>query len=247
MSLGEGYQKAKYSYLRLKELIEIPIECNGLIRLQNIESIEFKNISFAYNNADIINSISYKFEKGNIYCVVGSNGCGKSTLIDLILGILNENYKGTIFYNNNNIVDLDMYFIRKNLISVVEQEPTLIPHKIYDNLTYNCNISNADDVSKLLNKFNLDTMINLLPDGINTVIYDDCKNISGGEKQKISIINALLNNSDLLVLDEPSSALDFKSMIALKETLYNIRNNKIIIIVTHDNNLIELADYIVKL
>ena len=213
LSFGESYQNARVSYMRIKEFLDQPLEINGTSILKRIETIKLEKITFGYNeNRKLFKNFTYKFIKGNIYALIGENGTGKSTFIDLMLGVLNNNYDGNILYNNKNINQLDMYYIRKNMVATVEQEPYLNMDTIYNNLVCNINNVNEKILDQLLNKFNLSSKIEVLPEKYNTIVKDNIKNLSGGERQKISIINAILKNSDLLILDEPTSAMDFESL-----------------------------------
>ncbi|WP_446899819.1 ATP-binding cassette domain-containing protein [Clostridium sp. LBM24168] len=161
------------------------------------------------------------FGLGKIYCIVGENGCGKSTLINIITGLL-YNYSGDVYYNGKNIKDIDMYSLRKENIAVTEQEPRCKILNIYYFI---------DNQSK---KF--DEMVN-----------EKSNNISGGEKQKISLIRTFIKNSNVIILDEPTSALDKNTVGSLKEVLVNIKRHKIIIFVTHEDNILSIAYEIIKI
>lgn len=207
-----------------------------------------KNLTFSYAHKKIlINNFSFELKKGFSYAIVGNNGSGKSTLIDLILGILNKNYSGDILYNNINIKKLDMYDIRKNLISIVEQEPYLNTDTILNNITLNCDNIDNDRISDLLVKFNLKKVIDSLPNGLETVITDTIKNLSGGERQKIAVINSILKNPDLIILDEPTSALDKNSIKILENILNELKLNKIIVLISHDKDFYNICDYIINI
>ncbi|WP_278286368.1 ABC transporter ATP-binding protein [Clostridium putrefaciens] len=248
LSLGEDYQVSKASYLRLKEFINIDIEINDIEIINSIDNITITDLSFFYNaDENLINKFSYTFKKGFTYALTGCNGAGKSTLIDLILGVLNENYSGDICYNGVNIKSLDMYTIRKNLTFIVEQDPYLSMDTIYNNLTSNIKTINCDSINYLLQVFHLQKAIDSFPNGIETIINDNIKNLSGGERQKISIINSILSQADLIILDEPTSALDISSSTNLKSILNQLKFNKIIIIVSHDEDFYNICDYIIKL
>lgn len=248
LTLGENYQKSKASYLRLKKLLDIPNETNGTLTIKELKSISLKNLTFSYAHKRIlINNFSFELKKGFSYAIVGNNGSGKSTLIDLILGILNKNYSGDILYNNINIKKLDMYDIRKNLISVVEQEPYLNTDTILNNITLNCDDIDNYRISDLLVKFNLKKVIDSLPNGIETIITDTIKNLSGGERQKIAVINSIFKNPDLIILDEPTSALDKDSIKVLENILNELKSNKIIILISHDKDFYNICDYIINI
>lgn len=125
------------------------------IQIDEIDTIELSNVSFSYDGyKNIIDRFNYKFQRGKIYCIVGKNGTGKSTPINLILGIFNDYYTGEILYNSIEIKKLDMYYIRKKIIGISEQEPKLINDSIFNNITYGVEMYNCEEIKDLLEKLN---------------------------------------------------------------------------------------------
>lgn len=163
-----------------------------------------------------------------------------------MIGLL-QNYNGDIFYDSKNIKTLDLYSIRKRLISITEQEPILMNDTIKNNITYGVNNYNIDDIVYFCKSLNVDDFINNLPDKLNTIIDEKSSTISGGEKQKISLVRTFIKNADLILLDEPTSALDQYSIDVLKNILINMKTNKIIIFITHNKSILNIADKIIKL
>lgn len=246
MNLGKSYQDALISYDRLEQILNEQKEMNGKIQINTIDSIELNNVSFSYDSyKNIINKFNYKFEKGKIYCIAGENGSGKSTLINLILGIFNDYYNGEIFYNSTEIKKLDMYYVRRKIIAICEQEPKLLNDSILNNITYGIDIYDYDEIIDLANKLNLH--VQKFSQGLDTNIYEAAKNISGGEKLKISLIRTFLKKSDVIILDEPTSALDFNTIQKLGSFIQSIKKDKIIIIVTHNEEFLNIADDILHL
>ncbi|WP_346890917.1 ABC transporter ATP-binding protein [Clostridium sp. UBA3887] len=243
LELGKTYQSALICLNRIGEVSTLEKEINGSELIGHIDEIELKNVSFTYNgNGNIFKPISYLFEKGNIYCIVGENGSGKSTLINVILNIYN-NYQGEVFINNKSIKNIDMLCARRDLFSVAEQNPALFESNLEANLKYsidNCDLELLNYYVEAFKLYNGESRSNLSEKKVNK------KNdtISGGEKQKVSLIRALLKDSHCLILDEPSTYLDEDGMNALKKILYEVKDNKIVIIVTHDDKIREIADYV---
>ncbi|MGN9160263.1 ATP-binding cassette domain-containing protein [Clostridium sulfidigenes] len=243
LELGKTYQSALICLNRIGEVSTLEKESNGSELVGHIDEIELKNVSFSYNgNGNIFKPISYLFEKGNIYCIVGENGSGKSTLINVILNIYN-NYQGEVFINNKSIKNIDMICARRDLFSVAEQNPALFESNLEANLKYsidNCDLELLNYYVEAFKLYNGESRSNLSEKKVNK------KNdtISGGEKQKVSLIRALLKDSHCLILDEPSTYLDEDGMNALKKILYEVKDNKIVIIVTHDDKIREIADHV---
>ncbi len=241
LNLGNEYQQFIVSNDRLSNLDNQQIENNGTIILNDIEKITLNKINLYYkNNNYIIKDFSIEFIKGKIYTIIGANGVGKSSLVNLLIGLHNDLFNGEILYNNINIRDLDIYNLRYENIAVTEQEPILFNLNTYENITFGLKDNiDKEKLQKYINKFQIKNDI------INKSITK--MNLSGGEKQKISIIRSLLKNTPVIILDEPTSALDKKSITILKEILNELKSNKIIILITHDEDLLNVSDEIVKL
>ncbi|GFR34195.1 ATP-binding cassette domain-containing protein [Thermobrachium celere] len=142
-----------------------------------------------------------------------------------------------------------MYNIRKYLIAVVEQEPTLLSSSIKNNILFGVsqNKIKNQDINYWFKKFNLYDFIIGLPNHYDYNIGENSKNISGGQKQKLAIIRALLKRPQIIILDEPTSSLDKIGKNVLIEILQNIKKDRIIIIITHDNDIFKICDEVIEL
>lgn len=241
---GQDYQDTMVSYKRIQDIMDIKAEEQGNLSITEIKNIHLDNLNFRYLENDYaIMNLSYHFETGYMYAIAGKNGGGKTTLINLLLGLYNSDITNNqILYNGIDIKNINMKDVRKSLIGITEQEPVLMNGSVKDNMFLNAfddgNLDNLIDVFNLQH-INFTTNIDLLTNVSNT--------ISGGEKQKISIIRTLLKDTDLLIFDEPTSAMDDKSKIKFINYLEKIKNNKIIIIVTHDTFIKGKCDKIIEL
>ena len=237
-------------FFHLGKSIQIGTETNGFSTITEINKIEAKQLNFSYNEDDVgvIQEFSYVFEKGNMYAITGDNGSGKSTLVNLLLGLNQDSFTGEILYNDISIKEIDMNKARNELIAISEQEPSLIADTLYYNLFFcgDTAITNSH-LSELINIVGLQSYIDQLPNMLNTCISENASNISGGEKQKLSILRSLIKNSDLLILDEPTSALDKKSINKLLSYLKSFKKNKIILIITHNMIVEKACDYTINL
>lgn len=247
-SFGKTIQENKVAYIRLKKIMSQQTnDENGEI-LQYINNIELKNINFFYSKKIIFKNFNYTFVKGNIYSIIGSNGSGKSTLIKLILGLFNKEIDGEIYYNGKIIWKLNNHEIRKRCFGISEQEPILLP----DTLKYNIVLDDNKDLDLnelyyIAENINLKTLLEKLPMGVETIINEKNSNFSGGEKQKISIARVFYKNPSVIIMDEPTSALDDKSSECLKKYLYQIKDDKINIIITHNPIFLSISDYVLNL
>lgn len=229
---------------RMEDVFSQPQSSEGNETIQSLERITLHNISFAHTEGDyLFHGFNYDFDIGNIYILKGPNGSGKSTLIKLILGIYESEEGGDIKYNGLPIQSLDMTEMRRTEIGVCEQEPSLLSQSICYNLTFDESL--PEETSKYINLFQMDAFFEGLEEGIETLVEDD--NLSGGEKQKIALIRTLLKNPKFLFLDEPTSALDSRSKNHLIHLLKAQKNDRITIISTHDEDLLQIADEVIEL
>lgn len=203
--------------------------------LDIIPNISIQNLSFSYKNKEIFNNYNLNIEHYKITGISGPSGKGKTTFMKILLGFYS--FEGNIYIDNINIRDFDYNYYYNSLISYVGQEPIIYSGSIYDNLI--SNINNIDNIflSKMLNLLQL------------TSIDNNNKNLSGGEKQRISICRAFLRKPKILLLDEPTSALDYENQNNVLDLIKEL--NKIykitIIIISHNKEVISICDNIVYL
>ncbi|MDU7535569.1 MAG: ABC transporter ATP-binding protein [Peptostreptococcaceae bacterium] len=246
LGLGKSYQENLVAYNRLQELLNIPIEKEGNYEITSINNIEIKELSFKYKEKEVFGKFSAKFEKGKIYNIIGDNGTGKSTFINLLSGFYNKGYEGHIFYNSIPIEKINLKLARKKLLGITEQEPSLLTDTIYNNLILNNNYIESD-INYYLEILKLDKYIEALPEKRETIIQDYSNNISGGEKQKIAIVRELLKNPEVLIFDEPTSALDFEGVHNFIDIINKLKKDKIIIIVSHNKIMLDACDEVIKI
>lgn len=251
LNFGEIYQDTIVSYTRITNLTDLSIEQNGDKMLDEIKIIEVKDLTFGYDDNKIINNLNLEFKKGFVYCIQGRNGAGKSTLINIIIGLFNNCYSGQVLYNGLEISKLNLYELRKNNISITEQEPTIFDDTIINNITYGTQYSEVEEnklklkIGEISQKLNLTDFIENAPDGLNTIISSTILNTSGGEKQKLSLVRALIKNPNVLILDEPTSALDKEATKNLVELIKLQKNDRMTIIITHSKEFNDITDEVI--
>jgi len=234
LGFGRSYRNSLVAYDRIQEIYAEEQEQNGTIQLEEIKNIDIRNLNFNYGEKSIIQNLNTEFNKGNIYAIIGENGSGKSTLLDIITG-LQQDYTGDILYNGTSLKDLDAYHLRNHHIAVVEQEPNLYFDTIEENTTkIQSHQQTHNHLNYWLKRLSISELISL-------------DNPSGGEKQRIATAIALTKNANVLIMDEPNSALDKASLQVLCDILYEIRDGKIIILVTHSQQLISICDFSIVL
>ena len=245
--LGANYQNALVSYNRITEfLTRVPETC-GAKSINDIDKIQMEGVHFSYDidsNEKVLSNLYAKFEKGTIYAISGANGTGKSTLINLIMGMYVDEFEGFIKYDGVDIRQINMTNARKFLFGYAEQEPALFNESIGYNLTYGNSLTTCE--GKMLNLIKTLGMEDFMSKHtLDYMINEGNNNTSGGEKQKISILKVLLKDPSVIILDEPTSALDMASKSALKAYLDEIKKEKIIIVITHDNDFINNTNDVV--
>ena len=200
-------------------------------RLDNFEkSIEIKNLSFSYNEErKALDNINLNIDKNKKYAIVGESGSGKSTLIKLLMRYYND-YEGNILIDNNDLKNIYSFDLYKN-ISMIQQNVFMFDDSIKENIRLYSNHTD-EEVIKSCERSGLTKLIDKLPDGINSLVGENGNKLSGGEKQRIAIARALINNTQILILDESTSALDNETAYNLEKSLLTL-NDLTLITVTH--------------
>ena len=236
------FQDAIAAHERILYLYSLkPTIKDGNIDIQNIENIEFKNISLKYDDKLALENINFKAKKGEMIGLVGDSGGGKSSFINLLLKFYNPN-KGELLLNNINIEQISNESLRKN-IAVVTQRVYIFNDTIAANVAYGKEID-EQKIKLALKKANLLEFVESLDDGIWTVLNENGSNLSGGQRQRIAIARALYLNPSVLILDEATSALDNQSEAQIMETILALKNDLIVFIIAHRLNTIENSDKI---
>ena len=194
--------------------------------------IILKNVAFSYDNKLIINNLSLHINKGDKIGIMGESGCGKSTLLRLLAGLYRAD-SGTVAVDG---VTEPEAISRK--VSVVMQSPMLLPLSIYDNITMGHKYSESH-VKKVIKMARLSDWIETLPDGINTYLGDRADELSGGQAQRIAIARAMCKDSEVLLLDEPASALDSENSKSVLEAIMEYAADKTVVHVTHQAQHLE--------
>ena len=203
--------------------------------------ITLKNISKEYKGIEILENINLSFRKNELVCILGPSGSGKTTLLNLI-GALDSPSKGNIYLNGKNIKEINKDFYHNKIISFIFQNYNLIPNlNIYDNLVLPLRLTKKNiDIKKLtsnLKRFNL-----------NNDLKENIKKLSGGEQQRVAIIRSFLSDTEIILADEPTGALDTYNSEKVMHFLKEISKEKLIIIVTHNKELAKkYANRIIKI
>ena len=204
------------------------IEENNLENFKNC--IEINNLSFSYNEErKALDNINLVFEKNKKYAIVGESGCGKSTLIKLLMRYYND-YEGSIKIDDNDLRYIYSSDLYKNM-SMIQQNVFMFDDTIKENIKLFANYSD-EKVIKACKRSGIYNLIERLPNGIDSLVGENGSKLSGGEKQRIAIARSLINDTQILILDESTSALDNETAYNLESSLLEL-DDLTLIVVTH--------------
>lgn len=207
------------------------------------KDIELKNITYQYPNSNkkVLKNITFNIKSGNYIAIIGKTGSGKSTLASIILGLLDPT-EGQIIVNNYDIKE--NYLAWQKKIGYISQDIYLLDASIKRNVAFGVLDKEIDDskVNSCIRLAQLDDLIQNLPLGFNTMVGDRGVRISGGQKQRIGIARALYRKSEVLVLDEATSSLDFNTEKKLIKDIERLRGKYTIITITHRLEAIKNCD-----
>jgi len=207
-----------------------------------VRALSLQQVSFGYGDSGrVLNDVSFRFEAGHTYAIVGPSGSGKSTLADILLG-LSVPDGGVVTVNDG---DLPLQAARTRFM-LVEQQPRIFSTSIKDNLLVGVQASD-DLLFTALQTVNLDGMVRSLERGLDTQLTYLGENFSGGQRQRLGIARALVRRPDVLILDEATSALDPATRVEVVAKLRAFMHDRIIIFVTHDREISALADEVLSI
>ena len=209
------------------------------------ESIEFENVSFAYEGIDILHHIHLKIKKGKTVALVGTSGAGKSTLADLIPRF-HDVTGGELRIDGINIKNYSLHDLRGQM-SIVTQEPVLFNDTIAANIALGTPDATIQEIEEAARVANANQFISQKEDGYQTNIGDRGSKLSGGERQRITIARAVLKNPPILILDEATSSLDTESERLVQDAINNMMQNRTCVVIAHRLSTIRHADEIIVL
>ncbi|AKH62737.1 MULTISPECIES: ABC transporter ATP-binding protein [Photorhabdus] len=234
---------------RVKKVFELPELSQGNTRPQlNNMTLELDNVHFAYpDKPEIFRGINLTIEANKVTALVGASGSGKSTLAALIARFWQLS-KGSICVGSGNqkvdIASMEVEYWQQ-YISVVFQSNYMLNDTIGNNLRIACPDASDEELLRVCCLARLDSLLNKLPDGLNTEIGADGIHLSGGELQRLSIARALLKNAPLIILDEATASLDPENERDIQLAMQSLIANKTVLVIAHKLSSIEYADKIV--
>ncbi|XP_062574825.1 ATP-dependent translocase ABCB1-like isoform X2 [Saccostrea cucullata] len=256
MSLGHAFPtleviaNARGAATKVFSIIEqkskINYEVNDGKELEKMEgNITLKNVHFRYParpDIPILQGVNLEVKRGQTVALVGSSGCGKSTIIQLVQRFYDPE-EGQVYVDGNDVRDLNVSWLRQQ-IGVVSQEPVLFATTISENIRYGRVGVTQGEIEQAAKEANAETFIKELPQGYETLVGDRGAQLSGGQKQRIAIARALVRNPKILLLDEATSALDNESEAVVQKALEKAEVGRTTIVVAHRLTTVRNADVI---
>jgi subfamily B ATP-binding cassette protein MsbA len=242
-------QRGSSAIKRIEEIIQAPVkvtEIENPVHLETFrEGIEFKNVTFAYDDVTILENINLRIPKGKTVALVGSSGAGKSTLADLVPRF-HDVTSGELLIDGININQYSVESLRSKM-GIVTQEPILFNDTIASNIRLskpNADDTEVEDAARIANAHDF---ITRKEEGYATNIGDRGSKLSGGERQRLTIARAILKNPPILILDEATSSLDTESERLVQDAINKMMQNRTSIVIAHRLSTIRHADEIIVL
>lgn len=243
--------RASVSARRINEVLNTPSSIQdgdgAVVSDENKGKVEFKNVSFKYQDADeyVLKDINFKCNKGEVVAFIGSTGSGKSTLINLIPRFYDAT-EGEVLVDDINVKDYKLKDLRDR-IGYASQRAVLFTGSVLSNVAFGDEKPTQEAVEHALDVSQSSDFVSKMEFGLNSQISQGGKNVSGGQKQRLSIARALAKNPEILIFDDSFSALDYKTDKALRSSLNQEKKGTTILIVAQRIGTIKDADKIIVL
>jgi ATP-binding cassette, subfamily B, bacterial len=248
-ALWTSFQVAMASWDRISQILTLESNLKQLTLNETVTSsalLEFKNVHFSYDDSkEILHNINLRFEKGKTYALIGPTGGGKTTTASLISRLYDPT-KGTVLLNGKDIKSFSAAE-RTQKIGFILQEPFLFTGTVKENILYGNSkyaLVTDDELEKIIKEANLDALLAIFDEGLNTQITSGSDSISLGQKQLIAFMRAVLRNPELLILDEATANIDTITEQLLANILNKLSKETTLVIIAHRLNTIENADEI---
>jgi ATP-binding cassette subfamily C protein len=209
------------------------------------KSLRFDQVGFSYGQSPVLDAVSLEIPAGSFAAVIGPSGAGKTTLVDLVIGLLRPQ-KGEVIIDDVPMAEMDLKYWRSH-IGYVPQDTVLLHDTIMANVTLSDPDLSPSDVEEALRAAGALDFVQAMPDGVKTIVGERGAKLSGGQRQRIAIARALATRPSLLILDEATTALDPESEQAICRTLARLRGKITILAISHQPALVNVADWVYRI
>jgi len=250
VKLSMKVSKAMVSAERINEILEVEPEiqdCRSAIEANNLRGeIIFKNVSFDYgNDKDVLKDVSFAISPGQRVALVGASGAGKSTIISLILRLY-DSRAGFISIDGIDIKKYQRESLRRES-GIVLQDLVLFGISINENIAYGKPGATREEIEEATRQAHAHDFIMALPDGYETILGERGSTLSGGQRQRICLARAIIKRPSILILDEPTSAVDAESEVLIRDAINRLQKGKTMLIIAHHLSSIKDSDQILVL
>jgi len=248
--LATAIQSALTPFRRIVEVLETkPVirdapNARPLTKCEGV--VQFENVTFGYTaNKPVLKNIEFSAQPGQMVALVGPSGVGKSTMLSLLLRFYDPQ-QGRVLVDGQDVREFQYRTLRRQ-ISIVPQEPVLFSATIADNIAYGRPAASRDDIIVAARQAEADAFIQTLDKGYDTVLGERGATLSGGQRQRLAIARAFLKNSPILILDEPTAALDSETEAAVMQAMDRLRQNRTVFVVAHRLSTVRSATQLLVL
>jgi ATP-binding cassette, subfamily B, bacterial len=244
--MTDTISKALVGYERIKEVLKIESGVRDLPRARRAPrfkgGIEFDRVTFAYDHTPVLKDISFRVEPGQVAALVGPSGTGKTTVISLIPRFYDPS-SGQIKIDGRNTRDFTLKSLREQM-SFVLQETLLFRATVWENIAYGRPDASRREIVRAAELANASEFIDRMPQGYDTIVGERGATLSGGQRQRIAIARAVIRDTPILILDEPTTGLDSASEDAVIEALDRLMKNRTTVVIAHHLGTIRNANVI---
>ena len=244
IGLSASITSAKVSLARVLELLDTPIEVTehpNAVAVSSVhQSIAFRNVTLLHDGRTVLDDVSFEITSGAFSVIVGPSGGGKSTIADLMVRLLDPD-SGVVMIDGVDVRMLRLRDLRRTVV-LIDQSPYLFHGTLFENIAYARPSVGRGVAEEAAQQAGLTDLLQRLPHGLDTVVGERGLTLSAGERQRVAIARAFLSNPEVLILDEPSAALDSERETELVDTLRWKFHGRTVIAITHKPALASVAD-----
>jgi ATP-binding cassette subfamily B protein len=246
LGLSGSLSSARVSLARVLELLDTPIEVTEQrdpVAVSSVRrSIEFRNVTLRHDGRAVLDDVSFEIPAGTLSVIVGPSGGGKSTIADLMVRLIDPD-SGAVMLDGIDLKAMRLRDLRRTVV-LIDQSPFLFHGTLFENIAYAKPSVSREVVEEAAHAAGLTELLRGLPQGLDTLAGERGMTLSAGERQRVAIARAFLSNPDVLILDEPSAALDPERERKLIDNLHWKFVGKTLIAITHKPALVSVADHV---